>query len=160
MVLLLHQVETLKSFVLESIKSTDKILLSKKEERIPEGTKKPMAKSWELLVRENIITEEESKDIERIIEIRNEIGHSIHGLVVDVSAPQFMLQNDKIYDYFALERFEQYQKKIEHGMRAMFILKIGFREIAFEEAEKTYKEELKRLSKKIDRQYKIRKQIN
>ncbi len=156
MVLLLHQVESLKSFVLGSIRSTDR--LTQKEQRLPEGTKKLFIKVWALLVSEGIITEEESEDIQNIIEIRNEIGHSIHNLVSDISGNKFMVNNRKVYDYFALDRFEKYRKKIGEGMGRKFVVQLGLRELLFEEAEKTYKEELVRLRKRIQRQYEIRRQ--
>ena len=157
MVLLLHQVESLKSFVLGSIRSTDKIFRNEKEERLPGGTKKLFAKVWVLLVKENILAEEESEDIQRIIEIRNEIGHSIHNLVSDISAKEFGSYENNIYDYYALDRFERYREKIQRGMQKKFVLQVGFTDLAFEEAEKTYKEELERLNKKIQRQYAERK---
>ncbi len=139
-VLLLHQVESLKSFVLGSIRATDK-------ERLPSGTKKLFPKVWAKLVKEDIITEEESKDIQQIIDIRNQIGHSIHSLVLDISARQFIMSKNDVYDYYALERFEKYSDKIAKGMNRRYFLVIGIRELAFEEAERTYKEELCRLRK-------------
>lgn len=157
MILLLYEVESFKSFVLGSIRSTDRFL-TEKERRLPEGTKKIFIKIWALLVEEDIITQEESEDIQNIIEIRNEIGHSIHNLVLDISGPEFVLKGKKAYDYFALGRFEKYRKKIERGMNRKFILEVDFRELAFEKAEKAYKEELLKLRKRIERQYEIRRQ--
>jgi hypothetical protein len=157
MILLLHQVESLKSFVLGSIRSTDRLVLEEKQ-RLPDGTKKLFIKVWAILVNEGIITKEESEDIQNIVEIRNEIGHSIHNLVLDISGPEFVLKGKKAYDYFALDRFEKYRTKIERGMNRKFILEVGFRELAFEKAEKAYKEELLRLRKRIERQYEIRRQ--
>jgi hypothetical protein len=156
MVLLLHQVESLKAFVLGSMRATDRIHSGSQEPMLPEGTKKIFKKVWAFLVKEGVITESESQDIQNIIDLRNDIGHSIHNTVMDISGPEFMLQNKKTYDYHALERFEQYREKISEGMRDKFALEIGFRELSFEEAENTYKEELSRLYKKITRQYSIR----
>ncbi len=157
MVLLLHQVESLKAFVLGSIRATDSISSSRKNPpMLPEGAKKIFKKVWRILVNEKIITEAESQDIQNIIELRNDIGHSIHDLVMDISGPDFQLQNRKTYDYYALERFERYREKISNGMQSKFVLEISFRELSFEKAENTYKEELKRLHKKITRQYSAR----
>ena len=153
MVLLLHQVESLKSFVIGSIRVTDSMPYSDRKPRLPRGGKKTAQKAWSILVEEGIITEEESADIQRIIDIRNEIGHSIHNLVKDISAPWYKLCGDPFYDYFALEKFEAYRNKISDGMAGKFVLQLGLSEISFEEAEKTYKEELARLHKRIDRQY-------
>jgi len=157
MVLLLHQVESVKSFVIGSIRATDKMPFEGRKPRLPPGGKKTALKAWDILVEEGVITEEESADIQRIIDIRNEIGHSIHNLVTDISAPWCKLPEDPVYDYFALEKFEAYREKISNGMGKKFVLQVGLREISFEEAEKTYKEELARLHKRIDRQYAERK---
>ncbi len=156
MVLLLHQVESLKAFVLGSIRASDRIRSGRYTPMLPDGTKKIFKKVWEILVKEEIITEVASNDIQNIIALRNDIGHSIHDIVMDISGPDFLLQNKKAYDYYALERFERYREKISKGMQAKFVLEIGFRELSFEEAENTYKEELTRLHKKITRQYSIR----
>lgn len=156
MILLLHQVESLKAFVLGSIRASDRFRKGRCEPMLPDGTKKIFKKVWRILVKEGIITETESNDLQGIIDLRNNIGHSIHNLVMDISGPDFLLQDKKAYDYYALERFEGYRDKISKGMQAKFILEIGFRELSFEEAENTYKEELARLHKKITRQYSIR----
>ena len=157
MVLLLHQVESLKNFVIGSIKSSDRSRAGRQKPKLPNGEKKVAKKAWEILVEEAIITQEESLDIQKIIDIRNQIGHSIHDLVTDISAPWYKSSEDPVYDYFALERFEVYREKISEQMSRKFTLQISLRELTFEEAEKTYKEELARLHKRILRQYAERK---
>jgi hypothetical protein len=159
MILLLHQVESLKSFVIGSIRASDKFSYRDQKPRLLTGQKKIFKKAWAILVDEGIITEQDSNDIQRIIDVRNQIGHSIHDLVTDISAPWFKIDKDPLYDYFAVDRFEAYRKKISNGMSQSFVLEVGFREVVFEEAEKTYKEELSRLHKRIDRQYAERKQL-
>lgn len=157
MVLLLHQVESLKSFVIGSIQSSDSLPTRQRKPRLPPGTKNIAKKAWSILVEEGVITQEESSDIQGIIDIRNQIGHSIHDLVNDISAPWYKRSADPVYDYFALERFEAYREKISEAMGKKFVLLIGLRELSFDEAEKTYKEELARLHKRISRQYADRK---
>ena len=159
MVLLLHQVESLRAFIVGSIRSTDRLALSMKAgvERLPDGVKKPMEKALALLVQEGILTEKESKDLQSIIRLRNKVGHTIHELVADVSAPRLLGRRDPVYDYYALERFERYRKNIESGMAKSFVLQLGFRELSFEQAEATYKEELSRLHRRINRQYLARR---
>ena len=87
MVMILYYIEDLKSFVLESIKNTDKIMSNygEKNKRIPDNSKKKYQKVWAILVSDGIITQEESKDIQRIIDYRNVIGHKIHQLTYDLS---------------------------------------------------------------------------
>jgi len=116
-----------------------------------------MEKSLEILVFEGIISEKESSELQSIIELRNDIGHRMHSLVADISAPKLLGNHDPIFDYLALGRFEKYRDKIYKGMQENFILQVNFRDLAFEQAELTYKEELSRLHKKIDRQYEARR---
>ena len=153
MVLLLHQVESLRVFIINSIRSTD----SNHSQRLPIGAKKPMEKALSILVEESVISDIESKDLQAIIEIRNKIGHTIHTLVDDISSPFKIRRQDAIYDYYALERFERLRDKISTGMTRKFVLELSFRDLSFEQAEATYKEELLRLKKRIDRQYKARR---
>lgn len=158
MVLLLHQVESLRSFVIGSIRASDKLATyTSRPVLLPEGTKRPMEKAFQILVSKAIITEKESEDLQSIIKLRNQIGHKIHELVSDISAPKTLRMGDQIYDYFALDRFECYRDKISKGMMKHFVLSVSFRNRSFEQAEATYKEELNRLHKRIERQYEKRK---
>ena len=153
MVLLIHQVESFRSFLIDSIRANDKIAAL----TLPEDGKKLMKKAFQILVEKEIITKEESEDLQSIINLRNQICHKIHELVADISAPKTLLGVDQIYDYFALDRFERHRDKISKGMMKHFVLTITFHEVIFEQAEATYKEELGRLHKRIDRQYEERK---
>ncbi len=158
MVLLIHQVESLRTFIIGSIRASESLLPRDSKLRVlPEGVKRPMEKALKLLVTKEIITEKESEDLQGIIEVRNQVGHKVHELVSDISAPKALRKKDQIYDYFALNRFERYRDKIAEGMGKYFVLEIGFRRLIFEQAEATYKEELSRLHKRIDRQYEQRK---
>ena len=153
MVLLLHQVESLRTFVIGSIRGTDSLPWRKGTERLPAGTRGPLQKALAVLVEEEILTVAESSDLQAIVELRNKIGHTIHELVEDISAPRDLRRRDAIFDYYALERFERYRHKIERGMMRNFVLQVSLLHVAFEQAEATYKEELARLRKRIDRQY-------
>ena len=150
---MLHHVESLKSFLLQSVRSTDKMQANKKERHLPEGIKKPMEVALELLVEEGIITIRESRDIQAIIDFRNEIVHSIHNLTSDISFRQNWHYSSPAYDYDALQRLQKYRNKIERGMNKNFWLIASPRDVIFEETEKVYEEELHRLRKKIARQY-------
>ena len=152
MVLLLHQVESLRAFVIGSIRATDRSPRSGSTARLPAGAKKPMEKALAVLVSEGVISAKESSDLQSIVELRNKIGHTIHELVQDVSAPWLLDRADPVYDYFALERFDRYRAKITAGMMKNFVLELSSREYSFEQAEATYKEELMRLRVRIDRQ--------
>lgn len=155
MVLLLNEVESLRRYVIGSIRATDDFN-GIKQPRIPLNVKDPMGKALAVLVSERIITKDEMQDIQSIILIRNDIGHRIHDVVGDITFPELYKSAKDAYDYFAVERFEDYCFKISEGMRANFIQKLGLEELAFEQAEATYKEELSRLRRRMDRQWKAR----
>lgn len=157
-VLLLHQVESLRSFVIGSIRTSDKFATdTSRSELLPERAKRPMKKAFQILVSREIITEEESADLQSIVNLRNQVGHEIHELVSDISSPQKLSLRDHIYDYSALDRFERYRDKISKGMMEHFVLEVSFRDLIFEQAEATYKEELSRLHRRIERLYEQRR---
>tara|TARA_R110000868_G_scaffold25293_7_gene98666 strand:- start:3186 stop:3482 length:297 start_codon:yes stop_codon:yes gene_type:complete len=79
MVLLIHQVESLRTFIIGSIRSSESLLPRDSNLRaLPEGVKRPMEKALNILVTKEIITEKESEDLQGIIEVRNQIGHKVH----------------------------------------------------------------------------------
>lgn len=158
MVLLLHEMESLREFVIGSIRSTDKFnhLISELPKELPEGAKKPLQKALDILVSKGIISEQESIDVQEINEIRNTVSHSIHRLVIDVSDPTSHFISNKQYDYGTIERLELYKEKIAKGLQDSHIMLLSLRAVHFEQAAETYKEELARLKSKINRQYKIR----
>ncbi len=119
-----------------------------------------MEKACQILVDKEIITDKESEDLQDLIDLRNQVGHKIHELVSDISAPKRLGVRNQIYDYFALDRFERYREKISNGMMKHFALEVSFRDLTFEQAEAVYKEELNRLHKRIDRQYEERKKLS
>ena len=153
MVLLVHEVASLRAFLINSIRETDSFPWREGSERLPERTRGPLQKALRVLVDESILTDEESQDLQTIVEIRNTVGHRVHELVEDISAPPDLRRRGRSFDYGALERFERYRRKIELGMMNKFVLQLDFRGVVFDQAEATYKEELARLRKRIDRQY-------
>ncbi|MGJ7558123.1 hypothetical protein ACSFBI_29365 [Variovorax sp. RB3P1] len=76
MVLLLNQVEALRSFLIGSIRGTDRVraLTSKAPERLPQGTKNPLKNALAILIEEQIISAADRDDIEKIVNIRNDVG--------------------------------------------------------------------------------------
>lgn len=159
MILLLHEMESLKEFIIGSIKSTDKIMtpFTGNAKELPEGTRMPFKKALDILVEKQIITDKESSDIQRINDTRNTIGHAMHELVDDISNPDRHLPPSTVYDYDALDRLEKHRAKIEKELGKSYIMSVSFRGVDFEQAELTYKEELSRLRSKIDRQYEDRR---
>jgi hypothetical protein len=157
MILLLHQAESLRALVIGSIRSTDSPPFAENEGRLPPGIKRPLEKALAVLVAEGILNAAESDDVQAIVELRNGVAHAIHELVADVSAPRSLGSKSPVYDYDALARIERYRKRITTGMMKRFVLQLNFRDLSFEQAEATYKEELARLRSRIDRQYAARR---
>lgn len=166
MVLILFYVEEMKIFTVRSIQVTDKfrIKYSKQEERLPKGTKKLYKKLWQILVDEGVLTLEEREDIEKIIDYRNDIAHSIQELVFDLNlssySRNFVEFKEAKYDYGILERLKLYKEKIYKGLSGKYIFELSMNPVLFEQAERTYQQELKRLNKKIRRLLEQRKEEN
>lgn len=154
-ILLLHHVETLKSYVFGSIERTNCIFT--KRDSAPLNTTHVSKRAWSNLVELGILTAEESEDIQSIISIRNDIGHRIHNLFCDISGPEFVPSTDPSYDYRALQRLRAYRTKIERGMGKHFIQQLSFRDLSFEQAELTMLEELRRLDRRISKQMEARR---
>lgn len=150
MILVLHEAEALRSLILGTIRSTDR-LRSNSEKVLPPGTKKPMRRALRHLTDLEVLSAEESDEIARCIGFRNDVAHNIHRLVEDISAGH-LGRRPLEFDYGAAARLARLHRKTAEAMSGHFILQIDFREIAFEEAAKTYREELVRLRRRIDRQ--------
>lgn len=150
-ILLLHEVESFRAFLIGSIRATDQFS-EPEQHRLPPGAKRPMERALAILVSDGILTTDESAELQRIIDLRNTIGHAIHELVEDVSAPLSGVVTDSAFDYAALRRLQRLRRKVDEGMRDGYILEMGLREARFEQAAATYQEELTRLRKRIHRQ--------
>lgn len=151
MVLLLHEYESLKRYIIGSIRCTDR-LARPDDPRIPVGCKQPMEKALNILVDADIISAVEKSHIKEYGAFRNRIGHEVHRLVADVSDIYSTHDHECLHDYWALIRLERLRAKIERGMAPRIIQEVGLSGPMFEQAELSYKEELERLDKKIQRQ--------
>ncbi len=163
MMIILFHAESLKRFIIDSICATDNLhqKLDKRPQRLPIGTKKLLKKAFEILVQDRILTQEESDEMQDLIAYRDDIAHRIHQLTADIIHPERtrdrLMQLEFKYRYDALGKFEHYRSKIERGLQSRYILSVSLDSAFFENAEQTYKEELRRLHKKITRQFEIRK---
>lgn len=154
MVLVLFYVEDLKMFVVESIRATDGHRSLAQGGRLPPGTKRLYEKAWSILVDFNILTKDESNELQKLIDYRNFVAHQTYSLTADVGRYTFLqLTNDAPrYEHNALHRVKYFHKKISSEMRHGFVLSISFRSLHFDAAERTYLEELAVLKRKIRRQ--------
>lgn len=157
MMIILFYIEQIKSFVVLSIRKTDEFrkMIYNSEERLPKGSKKIFQKIWQILESENILTPEESKEIQDIIDYRNQVAHSIQDLTFDASTAPFNQEHiDRHgikYKSGLLERIEFLKKKIRMGMSSRYIFTTGFEYLLFDSAEQTYRKELRNLDKKISK---------
>lgn len=166
MVMILFYVEEMKTFSVRSIQVTDEFRKrhSNEEERLPNGTKKVYKKLWRILVDEGVLSEEEKDDIEKIIDYRNDIAHSIHELVFDLNLDSyskgFVEFKGAKYDYGVLDRLKLYRDKIGRGLQGKYIIEISMNSLLFDPAGRVYEQELKLLDKKIRTLLKQRKDEN
>lgn len=149
MVLVLFYIEDLKQFVVDSIRATDGF---SKRDRLGPGTKGLVEKAWKALVEADVLTEEESAELQRLIDYRNLVAHETHNLTADVGRYTSLQLRAARYERSALRRVQYFRKKIFAGMQQGFILSLSFRGLSFEAAEKTYLSELKSLDRKLRRQ--------
>lgn len=159
MVLVLFYVETLRRFILESIRASDRVSgedrLGDGKSKANEGTKMERARA--LLVSEGIISQAESDEIFGLADYRNLVGHQVHELAADIGAHSDLVRLDPEtfrsippYDYTAAKRAKEMKKKVERRMMGKFIIPIGFEALQFGAAERTYLTEIERLKVRVN----------
>lgn len=155
MLIMLFHIEDLKDFVITHS------IVKRQIQKI--DAKKKLQKAWAILVENGIITQSDSDEIQRLIDYRNDIAHRIHLLTYDLSREPHVqdfreLYNVK-YDYKALKKLKQYREKISNGFQSKSRMYTARAESwLFEATEKTYRQEMNRLSNKIIRQLALRKE--
>ena len=159
MVMILFHVEHLRSFVLESIRATDRFQRPRNP-RIPLDAKKVYEKAWAVLVADGILTQAESDEIQGRVSYRNIIAHEIQSLTCDVGDARFArdyVEMDIEYDYKAVAKLKHYHDKIEQGFTTRhYIMSMSLDGVAFAAAEKTYEQEFRCLKQMIGRQLAVR----
>ncbi len=160
MILVLFHAESLKRLIVNSIQETDR-LLSEADRKLPEGSKYTVGKAFQILVEDSVLTADESEEVQRLIDYRNDIGHRIHELTQDIGHPEkpddFLDYVDIKYNYDALQKLKHFRKKIEEGLSGKYIISLSFDSVSFENSEIAYIEELNRLHDRITRQFDERK---
>ncbi len=163
MVMILFHAESLKEFVLKSIQATDRIL-TPRNPRIPAEAKEKYKKACAILVSDKILTQEECKVVQGLLDFRNHIGHRIHRLTCDIShdsnSQSFARHSNIKYDYDILNKLKYYRRKIEDGFSGKYAMSLSPDTLLFEAAQKTYERELRLLDHKIRRQLEARKKDN
>jgi hypothetical protein len=150
MLLVLFHTESLKRFVVESLKVTGRLKAEKKIHKV----------ACDILIQDGVITPSESETIEKLIDYRNDIAHRIYLLTCDLSRDGFKREAAKIlgkrYDYKAVNTLKALRAKIEQGFRSRYWSSISPDQVLFEDTEDVFLEVLTALERKINRQYKLR----
>jgi hypothetical protein len=157
MVLVLFYIEDLKHFVVASIRATDRLRRVASGGRLSPGTKNLYKKAWTILVDAGVLSQQESDEIQGLVDYRNLVAHQTHALTADVGRYTYLqVPGDTArYDDSALERVQYFRTKLFSGMGQKFVLSSSFRGLNFEAAERTYLEELKILNRKLRRQAEV-----
>lgn len=162
MVLVVFYAEELKRKVLGLIQATDGLRVQLQSdgsghERVPKGAKNPVDKALNALINDGAITPVEKTEIVSLIDYRNVIGHRVHELVADLSTEpyvrdifKFGLDCIKEFDYGAVERLQQFHRRIDGLYRTHhYVMAFSANGLMFEAAERTFLTEIKRLKHKI-----------
>ncbi len=155
MVLVLFQVEELKTFVLGIVRAIQR------RPQATHPTKVSQRQAWTFLVNDEIISQAEHEDIRQIIDYRNTIAHELYQLTCDLSREPLAKDHSEFaetkYNYGLLAKLKLYRSKISHVIaEKYYILSPSFQSAVFESTEKTYRQELRRLSKTITKQHEVR----
>jgi hypothetical protein len=160
MVLVLFYAEHLKNQLVSSIESTDR-WLRKNNPRIVAETKKKFRRAVKALVEDATISQAEADEIRKLVDVRNDVAHSIHLLTHDVSRDSWVRQSrefiNKNYDYKALGRLRHFCKTLPDRMGSKYVHVTSMNSLLFRAAENTYDAELKRLDRVIRKQLEVRK---
>lgn len=156
MVLVLFYVEDMKHFVVESIRATDRVRGLADGGRLPPTTKNLYKKAWAILVDAGILSQQESEELQKLVDYRNLVAHQTYALTADVGRyTSSKPVNEAVrYEDRALMRVQHFREKLFSEMRRGFVLSISFRGLNFEAAERTYLAELAILRRKLQRQAK------
>ncbi|HSU16630.1 MAG TPA: hypothetical protein VLK66_21155 [Longimicrobium sp.] len=156
-VLVLFYIEDLKDFVVESIRATDRVAGLANGGRLPLATKNLYKKAWAILVDAGVLSQQESDEIQELVDYRNVVAHQTDALTADVGRYTSLGADDDAarYNHSALERVQYFREKLAAGMSREFLLSVSFRGLNFEAAERTYLEELAILNRKLRRQIEV-----
>jgi uncharacterized protein YutE (UPF0331/DUF86 family) len=154
MVLVLFYVEDMKHFVIEAIRATDRVQGIADGGRLPPGTKNLYKKAWAILVDANVLSQQESDELQDLVDYRNLVAHQTYVLTADVGRYTSFrpVMEEATYEEGALKRVQHFRDKLFSEMRRGFVLTISFRGLNFEAAERTYLAELAILRRKLQRQ--------
>lgn len=158
MALFLFYAEDMRNYLIQVVARGPNI--QKQEPKDLKGGKL-MKRIFERLVREKLLSEAESKELQELIGHRDKIAHSIHRLTGDIELPKrnrnFRYWFKLEYDYTALKRLKKWREEIPKRLKKNYFGLIAFEPLMFEAAEHAYQRELLSLKRRIEIQIAVRK---
>ena len=170
MALIIHYAEELRQTVISTIQTNDqfhkRLHDSEFVERAPKGSKDPFNKAIKAWVSDGLLTDEEAEEIKRLTDFRNDIAHRIHYLSADLSQLDSVQRSVRLawqgfpqHDYSVVARMQKCLKLLSRRITEhQKITLVRFNSVFFETAEKTLRQELSALDKKIERLVALRKE--
>jgi hypothetical protein len=113
------------------------------------------------VVADGSISRAESEELQGLLEHRNTIAHEIHLLTADIDVPgrryQFHGLSRTRYDYTALRKMRKWHGAVYDRIPIRGVVTLMADGLLFEAAERAYEIELAALRRRINRQFKARK---
>lgn len=158
--LAIYYSEELQSRMVDLICTSEKLRRVTKPRLTPE-TKKARQKALKFLVEDGALTFDESKEIQELINFRNDAAHEIHWLFGDLSTNKFSRNRSdflkKNFRYDAVDRFQHFLRQLDKAQtKFSYALTLRYHTGAFDGAEKTLLEEIERLENKAIRLWAVR----
>lgn len=159
MLLMLFYVEELREMIIGAVRASARWKY-RDLPRIEPATKNKFKVAMTALARDGILSQHESDEIVKLVDIRNIVGHELHKMTFDISRDTWARQVREVeearYDSEALGRVKSFLDTLEKRMRSKYVREISLDTLLFRSAERTYSSEIRSLKRKIDAQYQRR----
>ena len=149
MMIFIYEAEQLRKFMLSCIANA----------HIFAGTENPLNKPgkkfykifWRIIEDNDILPRHEIEQLASLLQYRNDIAHRVDELLIDINVGSIHFQEIK-YDYTALAEMYKLKDKVEANMARKYPMTVNLNAHALEPIIDTLKQELAKLSKRINRQ--------
>lgn len=149
MMVFIYEAEQLRKFILSCIDNGHMFA----------GTENPLKKPgkqfyeilWGIIEDNDILPRHEIEQLVSLLQYRNDIAHRVDELLIDINSDNIHFQEIK-YDYTALTEMYKLKDKVETNMAKKYPMTANLNAHTLEPIIDTLKQELARLSKRINRQ--------
>jgi hypothetical protein len=159
MLLMLFYVEELREMIISAVRASARWKY-RDLPRIEPATKNKFKVAMTALVRDGILSQHESDEIVKLVDIRDIVGHELQKMTFDISRDTWARKVREVeearYDSEALGRVKSFLDTLEKRMRSKYVREISLDSLLFRSAERTYSNEIMSLKRKIDAQYQHR----